>query len=259
MSADAGLLAVAEEAARAAGALLADRFRAGVEVALQSKSSPTDLVSQADVDAENLIRMLLAERRPDDAVMGEEGADTGGTSGLRWVIDPLDGTIDFLYGMPQWAVSVAVEDAAGNALAGAVFDPLRGELFAATADGTPTLDGARIRPRGPVPLGQALVATGFAYGADVRAEQARVLVGVLPRVRDIRRCGSAALDLSWTAAGRFDAYFERGPKRWDVAAGALICERAGLVVETLAPTAVVPAGILVAPAQLIDELRGLLG
>lgn len=257
MSAHAELLAVAQDAARAAGELLLDRFRAGREVALQSKSSPTDLVSQADVDAERLIRALLTARRPGDAVMGEEGEETGGTTGLRWIVDPLDGTIDFLYGLPQWAVSVAVEDAAGTTLAGAVLDPVRDELFTATADGPPCCNGAPIAPRAPVPLAQALVATGFAYGADVRAGQAAVLTRLLPAVRDIRRFGSAALDLCWTAAGRFDAYYERGPKRWDVAAGALICARAGLVVEPLGADGVLPDGILVAPAPLLGALRDL--
>lgn len=252
------LLEIADEAARAAGAFLAERFAAGHEVATASKSTPTDLVSQADIQTERLIRELLAERRPHDAVLGEEGDDRPGTTGLRWVVDPLDGTIDFLYGIPQWAVSVAVEDADGVALAGVVFDPLRDELFAATVDGEPTLNGVVLSRRAEVPeLGGALVATGFGYASEVRAAQAEVVARVLPRVRDIRRFGSAALDLAWTAAGRCDAYYERGTKRWDVAAGALVCERAGLVVEPLPAAGVLPDGQLVAPPALLGPLREL--
>jgi len=254
------LLDVAIPVALAAGGFLAERFAAGQEVATASKSTPTDLVSQADIETERLIRGMLAERRPDDAVMGEEGDDRPGTTGLRWVVDPLDGTIDFLYGIPQWSVSVAVEDEAGAALAGVVFDPLRDELFAATIEGPPTLNGVPLsRREAPADLGAALVATGFGYAAQVRAAQAEVVAAVLPRVRDIRRFGSAALDLAWTAAGRCDAYYERGTKRWDVAAGALICERAGLVVEPLAPRGVLPDGQLVAPAALLGPLRALVG
>jgi myo-inositol-1(or 4)-monophosphatase len=257
VSAHAELLALAEEAARAGGALLRERYAAGPAVGVHSKSSPTDLVSQTDIDTEALIRGLLRERRPDDALMGEEGDDTPGTSGLRWVVDPLDGTIDFLYGIPQWSVSVAVEDADGRALAGVVYDPLRDELWAATIDGPPTLDGVVLQRRPAPELEAALVATGFAYQAEVRDAQAQVLTRVLPRVRDIRRFGSAALDLVWTAAGRCDAYWERGTKRWDVAAGALICERAGLVVSPLDEDGVLPSGQVVAPPELVAALRDL--
>lgn len=253
------LLDIATEVARAAGAFLAERFAAGQEVALTSKSTPTDLVSQADIETERMIRAMLAERRPDDAVMGEEGDDLPGTTGLRWVVDPLDGTIDFLYGIPQWSVSVAVEDAAGAALAGVVFDPLRDELFAATAHGDPTCNGVVLARRAAPELSAALVATGFGYAAEVRAAQAQVIAEVLPRVRDIRRFGSAALDLVWTAAGRCDAYWERGTKRWDVAAGGLVCERAGVVVTPLPARGVLPDGQLAAPPELVDDLLRLVG
>jgi myo-inositol-1(or 4)-monophosphatase len=248
------LLAIADDVARAAGALLLQRFRTGA-VGVHSKSTPTDLVSQADIDAEELIRARLHARRPDDALMGEEGDDVPGTSGLRWIVDPLDGTIDFLYGIPQWAVSVAVEDAAGATLAGVVFDPIREELWAATADGPPTLNGRPLVRREAPPLAEALVATGFAYASATRAEQAEVVARVLPAVRDVRRFGSAALDLVWTAAGRVDAYYERGTKRWDVAAGLLLCERAGLVWAPLAARGELPEGQVVAPPALLDPLR----
>lgn len=256
MSEHAELLSIAEEAARAAGALLLERYATGA-VGVQSKSSPTDLVSQADIDTEVLVRSILSARRPDDALMGEEGDDVPGTSGLRWVVDPLDGTTDFLYGIPQWSVSIAVEDAAGAALAGVVFDPLRAELFAATANGPATLNGIALDRRPAPPLGEALVATGFGYRTEVRAAQAEILARVLPRVRDIRRFGSAALDLSWAAAGRVDAYWERGTKRWDVAAGGLVCERAGLVVQPLAARGDLPDGQLAAPPELIGPLAAL--
>ena len=229
------LLEVAVEAARMAGALLAERVRRGVEREVVSKSTPTDLVSEADLAAEHAIRELLAERRPDDAFLGEEGERAGGSSGLCWVVDPLDGTVNFLFGIPQWCVSVAVRDDDG-ALAGAIYDPNRNELFTATRGGRPRLIGpagahelsgraspttgarepaSRARPRRvrrmarEDDLATAMVATGLAYDAGVREAQAQVLARLVPRVRDIRRLGSAALDLAWTAAGRYDAYFER--------------------------------------------------
>jgi len=257
------LLAVAVEAATTAGALLIERVRHGAESHVSSKSTPTDLVSEADLASERAIRELLARRRPDDGFLGEEGARAEGSSGLSWVVDPLDGTIDFLFGIPQWCVSVAVRDGAGT-LAGAVYDPNRDELFTATRHGHPTLAG----PRGTVELSgsaregelpTAMVATGFAYDADVRAAQARVLARVVPRVRDIRRFGSAALDLTWTAAGRYDAYFERAVKQWDVAAGALICERAGLVVLELPVHESLPWGILVTRPALAEAMLELVG
>jgi myo-inositol-1(or 4)-monophosphatase len=250
------VLALAERAARLAGQELMARFgRGGLRVS--AKSTPTDPVSDADLAAEAAIRGLLAAERPGDAILGEEGGAGGGAGVLRWVVDPLDGTVNYLYGFPAFAVSVACEDAAG-ALAGVVLDPLGGECFAATRSGPPTLGGE------PLPaseraqtLAQALVATGFGYDPAVRAIQAQGLLRLLPRVRDIRRAGSAALDLCSCACGRVDAYYERGVKAWDIAAGALICERAGLVCRPLAPAGALPGGIVVAPPALIDELEAL--
>jgi myo-inositol-1(or 4)-monophosphatase len=249
------LLAIAEEAARTAGELLLERFKRGREAAgaISSKSTPTDPVSEADVAAERAIRAVLRARVPADGVLGEEGDDAAGSSGRRWIVDPLDGTVNYLYGHPQWSVSVACEGHAG-----VVFDPVRDELFAASAGGSATCNGAPISANAPASLSQSLLATGFGYDARVRARQAEVVARVLPRVRDIRRDGSAALDLAWTAAGRMDAYFERGVKPWDIAAGTLICERAGLSVSTLpAGGDDVPAGVCVAPAALLDELLAL--
>ncbi len=248
------LLPIAMEAARAAAGELVARF-GDRRLQTRSKSSATDLVSEADVAAETAIRAVLGERRPQDAILGEEGGATG-DGALRWVVDPLDGTTNSLYGVPQWAVSVACEDADG-ALVGIVLDPSHDECFAATRDGVPTLNGEPVAPSGADDLATALAATGFGYDADVRGHQAVVLTRVLPRVRDIRRAGAAALDLCWLAAGRHDIYWERGVKAWDIAAGALLVQRAGLHVETLPETDSEPAGIIAGPERLVAELRAL--
>jgi myo-inositol-1(or 4)-monophosphatase len=262
------LLAVAREAARAAANELMARFGRAAE-GVRSKSTPTDLASDADVAAEAAIREMLGARRPQDAILGEEGGATGEGS-LMWLVDPLDGTVNYLFGIPTFAVSVACEDVMG-ALAGVVLDPTRDELFAATRSGEATLNGAAIRgstladhrgrTRGHgskrLELASAMVATGFAYDAAMRARQAPVISRVLPRVRDIRRFGAAALDLAWCAAGRFDAYYERGVQPWDVAAGTLICRRAGLEVRNLPASGADPPGLVVAPPAIMDELYGL--
>jgi myo-inositol-1(or 4)-monophosphatase len=265
------LLAVAVRAARMAGGLLLERARTGEELGVSSKSTPTDLVSEADLEAERAIKELLADERPEDGFIGEEGGSESGTSGLDWVVDPLDGTVNYLFGIPQWSVSVAVRNE-HEVLAGAVFDPNRDELFTATRTGPALLTGADGVPRelhgrlvdpgassgaGGDELAGAMVATGLAYGADVRAAQARVLERTVPRVRDIRRFGSAALDLAWTAAGRYDAYFERSVKQWDIAAGVLVCQRAGLQMRELAEVGVLPWGVLVARAGLTELLLAL--
>jgi myo-inositol-1(or 4)-monophosphatase len=251
------LVALAREAAETAGALLRDRFEAGPERTVSTKSTDTDLVSEADFAAQRAIRALLDERRPGDGFLGEEGGDAAGTSGLRWIVDPLDGTVNFLFGIPQWCVSVAVRDA-GGMVAGVVHDPIRGETFAGTRGERPTLNGVAMTASGGTDLGTALVATGFAYDARVRAEQGKVVARLLSRVRDIRRCGSAALDLAWTAAGRYDAYYERAVNEWDVAAGELLCRCAGLELRELGATEAVPAGIMAAPAGLAESLHALL-
>lgn len=250
----AALLELAVALAREAGALLLERFDAGRERALASKSTPTDLVSEADLASERLIRRRLTEARPDDGFLGEEGGERSGSNGLRWIVDPLDGTVNFLFSIPQWCVSVAVADADG-VLAGAIFDPCRSELFVAVRDGgAPLLNGAPIAASEAKDLSTAMVATGFAYDSDVRAAQADVLARLMPRVRDIRRFGSAALDLAWTAAGRYDAYYERTVKPWDIAAGTLICERAGLTVCELPEHERLPPGVLAAAPTIAGPL-----
>jgi myo-inositol-1(or 4)-monophosphatase len=267
------LLALAEQAARMAGALLLERAGEGIDRGVASKTSPTDLVSEADLAAEQAIRELLSRERPDDGFLGEEGdSREPRAGGLTWVVDPLDGTVNFLYGIPQWSVSVAVRDAAGT-IAGVVYDPNRDELFCATREGPPLLlsAGGERQLQGPgrrtsagepgeatvsagEDLERAMVATGFAYEAEVREAQGPVLARLLGRVRDIRRVGSAALDLVWTAAGRFDAYFERSMHEWDVAAGILVCERAGLSVLELPELENLPWGIVVARPRLAERL-----
>jgi myo-inositol-1(or 4)-monophosphatase len=244
---------IAEAVAREAGHQLREAF-AGPGVNVQTKSSPTDLVSEADHAAERLIRERLAAARPGDGFLGEEGGDAAGTTGMRWVVDPLDGTINFLFGIPQWAVSIACEDERG-AVIGVIYDPMRDELWTAERDGPALLDGRPIQGSTRDDLATAMVATGFGYDAEVRRLQARVAADLLPQVRDIRRLGSAALDLAWTAAGRYDAYYERGLNAWDLAAGALLCRRAGMQCREMPPTPPAAAGLLVAPAGLIDALE----
>jgi myo-inositol-1(or 4)-monophosphatase len=246
------LRALAEAVAREAGALLRAAFE-GPELRVSSKSTPTDLVSEADHAAERLIRERIGAARPDDGILGEEGGDHVGTSDIRWVVDPLDGTVNFLFGLPQWAVSIACEDS-GGALVGVVYDPVRDELFSAERDGPATRDGVAIAGSTREDLATALVGTGFGYDAEVRRAQAEVAARLLPDVRDIRRFGSAAIDLAWTACGRLDAYFEHGLNAWDLAAGRLLCERAGLEVHDLAPVGPSGPGVLVTPPGLSAPL-----
>ncbi|CAB4872794.1 unannotated protein [freshwater metagenome] len=248
------LLAVAEEAADVAAAILLRHAARGGAEAVHSKSTPTDLVSAADLEAEAAIRAVLAQRRPDDAILGEEGDDTAGTSGLRWIVDPLDGTVNFLFGIPQWGVSVACEG-----LVGVILDPTRGERFTVIEGGPAHLDGRELRASQATDLGHVMLATGFGYDTEVRRAQGAKLARVIPHVRDIRRLGSAALDLAWTAAGRFDAYYEYGVQAWDTAAGVLLCRAAGLEVRELSPEGPLDrGGILVAPPAVIDDLAALL-
>jgi myo-inositol-1(or 4)-monophosphatase len=251
------LSAIATDAAHAAGNLLRTRFRAPAR-GVESKSSATDLVSDADRDAETLIRERIRGARPDDAIIGEEQGDEGGASELRWVIDPLDGTINFLFGIPHWCVSVAVEDALGG-LVGAVHDPCRGETFAAARGLGASLFGD------PSPLevsrtedpSTALIATGFSYVPEERAAQAEMLARVLPRVRDVRRFGSAALDLAWTAAGRVDGYYEVPTHHWDWAAGVVLVREAGGMVSELDAVGPSGPGIIAAGPALHASLRAL--
>jgi myo-inositol-1(or 4)-monophosphatase len=249
------LLAIANAAADAGAEELLERF-GGELTGLHAKTTPTDPVSAADLAAEAAIRRVLGEHRPADSFLGEEGGSVQGEGSLRWVVDPLDGTVNYIYGIPTFAVSIACEDDSG-AIVGVVLDPIRGERFEATRSTAPLRDGVPAQASACAVLASALVATGFAYDAAVRLRQARVLDGLIGRVRDIRRAGSAALDLCWCACGRHDAYYERGVQTWDIAAGVLICRRAGLQVRTLPASDSLPEGVLVAPSTLIHELEPL--
>lgn len=248
-------MALSEEA----GALLLERFNGDCKRGVTSKSTPTDLVSEADLDSERAIAARLGQLRPLDGLLGEEGDEQIGQSGLRWVVDPLDGTVNFLFGIPQWCVSVAVQDHSGVTLAGAIFDPCRQELWTGEAGGIAKLNGRPIEGSEARDISVAMIATGLAYDARVRAAQAGVLAQLIPKVRDIRRFGSAALDLAWTAAGRYDAYFERSMKVWDVAAGALICQCAGLTISELPAAGVLPWGLLASAPALTRPLLEIVG
>lgn len=228
------LLALAEEVAREAGVLVARMRREGIEVAA-TKSSPTDVVTAADQACERLVRERLLGARPDDGFLGEEGEPVDGTSGVRWVVDPIDGTVNYLYGSAQYAVSIAAE-VEGRSVVGVVHQPVTGTTYSAVRGGGARCSdapGERLRVREVVPLDRALVHTGFGYEASVRARQATAVAALLPRVRDIRRPGSCALDLCALAAGRCDAYVEEGPHLWDHAAAGLVAEEAGAHVEVL--------------------------
>jgi myo-inositol-1(or 4)-monophosphatase len=229
------LLDLAVEVAREAAALVREHAAHGVTVAA-TKSSDVDVVTAADRASEELIRGLVAARRPHDAFLGEEGDDVAGTSGVRWIVDPIDGTVNFLYGLPEYAVSIAAE-VDGEVVAGVVLNPATGTTYTAFVDDDGVVqsrrDGGPVAVRGPAPLGQRLLATGFSYDSDLRRLQAEALVALLPRVRDIRRHGSCALELCHVAEGRVDGYFEEGVNLWDHAAGALVAQGAGARVETL--------------------------
>jgi myo-inositol-1(or 4)-monophosphatase len=218
-------MAVAIDAARAAGKQLLESF-GGEATGVDAKSSHTDLVSDADRESETVIVSMIRWAFQGDAIIAEEGSLEPGGSGRTWYIDPLDGTINYLYGIPHWSVSIACVDDKGG-LVGVVFDPCRDELFSAERGAGAHVGSTRLAVSDQGDLAQALIATGFAYAAEARAAQARLFRKLLPAVRDIRRFGSAALDLAWLARGRIDGYFESGVQDWDVAAGSLLVREAG--------------------------------
>ena len=261
------LLALAVDAAQAAAAMLADGRPAGPsgrpEVA-DTKSSPTDVVTEMDRAAEVLIRQRLVAARPQDAILGEEGGEKAGRYGpgrVRWVVDPLDGTVNYLYGLADWSVSIAAE-VDGTVVASVVTVPSHGEVFTATLGGGAWLEagGATVplRCNTGVPLEQALVSTGFGYEVPRRVVQGEVVGAVLPRVRDIRRGGSCAVDLCSLAARRVDAYYERGVNYWDWAAGGLVATEAGALLGGLARAAASPSMTIAAEPVLFGQLRDLL-
>ncbi|WP_423919012.1 inositol monophosphatase family protein [Frigoribacterium sp. 2-23] len=231
MPTTAELLEIATTVAREAGELALRRRGEGVRIAA-TKSSLVDVVTETDREVEEFIRARLAELAPGDGFFGEEGAPDESTTGRTWVVDPIDGTVNFVYGIPAWAVSVAVVDGGADpliwrALAACVVNPSSGEVFTASLGGGAYLDGERLAVSRPDSLAETLVGTGFSYDAERRVAQAAAVQGIIGEVRDIRRIGAAALDLCSVAAGRLDAYVERGLKPWDHAAGVLIAEEAG--------------------------------
>ena len=256
------LLGLAESIAIQAGEYALEQRRGHIEVAA-TKSNARDIVTQVDRDTESLIRSLIQQARPNDAVFGEEGGGAAGTSGLTWIVDPIDGTVNFLYDVPQWAVSIAVvegeaEPASWRPLAGAVFNPSANELFSADADGPAELNGRQIRANQNVPLELALVVTGFAYGLEPRQQQIEHVSRLLPQVRDLRRYGAASLDLCFVACGRADAYYEATTSVWDFAAGSLIAERAGAKVFGWNGQPPSREMVIAAPEPLFDELEAVL-
>jgi len=262
--APAALLGLARAAAVEAGQMLAARRppgRSGRPEVAGTKSSPTDVVTEMDRAAEALITERLRAQRPGDAILGEESGESG-HGRVRWIVDPLDGTVNYLYGLPDWAVSIAAE-VDGTPVVGVVTVPAHGEVFTAIAG-----EGAWLRVGDAPPLSlrcntgvalaKALVATGFGYAAARRKAQGQVVAAVLPRVRDIRRGGSAAVDLCSVAAGRLDAFYERGLNYWDYAAGGLIVTEAGARLGGLAGRPASPEMAIAAEPVLFDQLRGLL-
>jgi myo-inositol-1(or 4)-monophosphatase len=249
------LLDLAVDAATAAGELLLARF-GDAPSGIAAKSSATDMVSDADRDAERLLLGRIRAARPDDGIVAEESGAASGSSAVEWVVDPLDGTTNYLYGYPAWCVSIACRDATG-ALAAVVHDPTADETFTARRGGGTHRNGEPIAASGKAEPATALIGTGFGYSADRRALQAQALAHVLPLVRDIRRGGSAALDLAWVACGRLDGFYEVGLHDWDSAAGLLLVAEAGGRTAVIEPGLDGASCVLAAGPALFDPLRGL--
>lgn len=255
------VLTLARRLAEQAGALVRDGRREGVHEA-STKSTATDMVTEWDQASERFIVDQLALHRPDDGLIGEEGTTRAGTSGIDWLIDPIDGTTNFLYDLPTYAISIAAADEAG-ALVGAVYVPALGWMFSAARGRGAWLDGEPIRCTDTADVSTALVATGFAYSPDRRRVQGRRVARMLPLIRDIRRFGAASVDLCLVACGRVDAYFEEGLGPWDVAAGGLIAAEAGAVVTTIDGAALHspacgPVSVLAAGPRLHDPMLALI-
>ncbi|GAA4805483.1 inositol monophosphatase family protein [Nocardioides caeni] len=250
------LLALATDVALEAAELVRAHAAGRVEVAA-TKSSDIDVVTAADRATEELIRARLLGARPDDALLGEEGDDVPGTSGVRWIVDPIDGTVNFLYGLPDYAVSIAAE-VDGEIAVGVVVDVAKRITYAGRRGAPATRDGVPIAVRGPAALPHRLVATGFSYVREVRQVQAAAAARLLPEVRDIRRSGSCALDLCRLAEGSLDGYVEEGVNLWDHAAAGLIAVLAGARLTTTVGAAGREA-VVCAPDHGFDELLAAVG
>ena len=244
----AGLRAIAEQLAREAGDMALAGRKSG-SVSADTKSSPTDMVTQYDTASEELITKGLAQLRPLDSIVGEEGATKTGTSGITWHIDPIDGTSNFYFDIPMWAVSIGAADARGP-LIGAVYAPALGEMFTAARGEGATLNGVPISCRHNSLLSDALVCTGFSYRIHERPQHARRVAQMLTEIRDIRRFGAAAIDLCFVACGRYDAYFEEHLHSWDLVAGQVIATEAGAVVTDYAGGEVTPRQVLAASPDI---------
>ncbi|MFF1529423.1 inositol monophosphatase family protein [Cellulomonas sp. NPDC058312] len=255
-------MAVAEQVARSAGDLIRATRPARVQVAA-TKSSDVDPVTAMDLASEAHLRELLARLRPDDAVLGEEGDDLPGTSGLTWVLDPVDGTVNYLYGVPAYAVSVGVvvgepDPERWTVVAGCVHAVVDGRTYTAGHGLGAYRDGERLAVNPARPLATSLVGTGFGYRAERRRVQGRVLAELLPQVRDIRRIGSAALDLCRVAEGSLDLHYERGLNPWDLAAGEVVAREAGALVTGLRGRAASRDMSVVGPPETVAELAAIL-
>jgi myo-inositol-1(or 4)-monophosphatase len=248
------LLELAVAVAHETAELVRVRRRDGVEVA-ETKSSPVDVVTAVDTAAEELIYRRLMAARPGDGFLGEEGSASTSETGVTWVVDPIDGTVNFLYGIPQYAVSIAAA-VDGTVVAGVVVDVVSTATYTATLGGGAACDGRPLRVRARAPLAERLVLTGFSYVADVRARQAAAVGRMITQVRDVRRFGSAALDLCAIGAGRADAYVEEGLNPWDLAAGGLVATEAGAVLSK-APGVGGREALICAPADGFEEFADL--
>jgi myo-inositol-1(or 4)-monophosphatase len=222
-----------------------------------TKSSVTDLVTEYDRSVEAHIAAELRRTRPDDAILGEEGTAHGGTSGLTWIVDPIDGTTNFVYDQPSWSCSVAVEHD-GVTLAGAVYVPVLDELYSAANGAGATRNGVPIAVSDRTEIGLALAGTGFSYDPDRRRAQATLIAEIIAEVRDIRRLGSAAVDVCMVACGRLDLYFERHLNVWDVAAGLLIACEAGAVATDFRGGTPDPTELLVAAPGIHHQMTQIL-
>ena len=247
---------LAADLAVRAGALISEARRSGAGL-VDTKSTATDMVTEYDRASERLIVESLRAARPDDAIVGEEGTADEGSSGISWLIDPIDGTTNFLYGLPGYAVSIAAADHNG-ALAGAVYVPATAELFSAARGRGATLNGDAIHCSTNGNIATALVATGFSYHPQLRERHMRRLQEMIGRIRDIRRFGAAAPDLCYVAAGRVDAYFEEHLGPWDLAAGELIAREAGCITGDFSGDPVRPAQVLVANPAIFESMRALI-
>jgi myo-inositol-1(or 4)-monophosphatase len=250
------LLELAEQIAREAGRLIVEQRPRSLTVAA-TKSSATDIVTEMDEASERLLVSRIRAARPDDGVLGEEGAERAGTSGVTWVVDPIDGTVNYLYEIPSYAVSVGVR-VGGEVVVGVVVNPVSGEVWTARKGAGAFLDGQPVRVNTAPDLSMALVGTGFGYDSAQRERQAQWLTRVLPRVRDIRRAGAASLDLCALATGRLDGYYEQGLKPWDLAAGGLVAREAGATVAGLRGGVAGEAFTVAAPEPLFGQLARLL-